>query len=81
MNTSRDPFLSRLLWVTVAVAALLLLWQALPSIEQRILGVDATPRVVTPRGDLAVDEKITMDLFEKAKGLVVYITTRERVME
>ncbi|MFH0340656.1 MAG: S1C family serine protease [Chromatiales bacterium] len=81
MNTSRDPFFSRVLWITLAAAALLLLWQALPSIERRILGVDATPRVVTPRGDLAADEKTTMDLFEKAKASVVYITTRERVMD
>ena len=47
MNTSRDPFLSRLLWVTVTAAALLLLRQAFPSIERTISGVDATPRVVT----------------------------------
>ena len=81
MNPSRDPFLSRVLWITLAAAALLLLWQALPSLERRILGVDATPRVVTPRGDLAADEKTTMELFEKAKGSVVYITTRERVLD
>jgi len=81
MNSSRDPFRFRVLWVTLAAAALLLLWQALPSLERRILGVAATPRVVTPRGDLADDEKTTMELFEKAKGSVVYITTRERVMD
>ena len=81
MNSSRDPFRFRVLWVTLTAAALLLLWQALPSLERRILGVAATPRVVTPRGDLADDEKTTMELFEKAKGSVVYITTRERVMD
>ena len=81
MNSSQDPFRSRVLWITLAAAALLLLWQALPSLERRILGVAATPRVVTPRGDLAADEKTTMELFEKAKGSVVYITTRERVLD
>ncbi|MGH8472642.1 MAG: S1C family serine protease, partial [Gammaproteobacteria bacterium] len=81
MNSSRDPFRSRLLWVTLAAGALLLLWQAFPSLERRILGVDAAPRVVTPRGDLAADEKTTIELFEKAKGSVVYITTRERVLD
>ncbi|MGH8568097.1 MAG: S1C family serine protease, partial [Gammaproteobacteria bacterium] len=81
MNPSQDPFRSRVLWITLAAAALLLLWQALPSLERRILGVDATPRVVTSRGDLAADEKTTMELFEKAKGSVVYITTRERVLD
>ncbi len=79
MNASRDPFLSRLLWVSVAAAALLLLWQAFPALERTIAGVE--PRVVTPRGDLAADEKTTIDLFEKAKGSVVYITTRERVLD
>ncbi len=81
MNPSRDPFLSRLLWVSVAAATLLLLWQAFPALERRISGVDAAPRVVTPRGDLAADEKTTIELFEKAKGSVVYITTRERVLD
>ncbi|MGH8612810.1 MAG: S1C family serine protease [Gammaproteobacteria bacterium] len=80
MKPSRDPFLSRLLWVTVGAGALLLLWQAFPALE-RISGVDAAPRVVTPRGDLAADEKTTIELFEKAKGSVVYITTRERVLD
>ncbi len=81
MNPSRDPFLSRLLWVSVAAATLLLLWQAFPALERRISGVDAAPRVVTPRGDLAADEKTTIELFEKAKGSVVYITTREQVLD
>ena len=43
--------------------------------------MDAAPRVVTPRGDLAAEEKTTIEIFEKAKGSVVYITTRERVMD
>jgi S1-C subfamily serine protease len=35
---------------------------------------DATSRLVTARGDLAEDEKNTIDLFESASGSVVYIT-------
>ena len=34
------------------------------------------PRPVTPRGDLAGDEKSTIDLFRKASPSVVFITTR-----
>lgn len=81
MNQRRDPFLSRLFWMTVAAAVLLLLWRLFPSIERQILGADAVPRVVTPRGDLAADEKTAIELFEKAKASVVYITTREQVLD
>ena len=34
-------------------------------------------RTVTPRGDLAADEKTTIELFEKSRGSVVYITTAQ----
>ena len=36
-----------------------------------------TPRVVTPRGDLADDEKSTIDLFQNSSLSVVFITTVE----
>ncbi len=36
---------------------------------------DAVPRVVTPRGDLAEDEKSTIALFRNASPSVAYITT------
>ena len=40
---------------------LLLLWQAFPLDRAgRFSGVDAAPRVVTPRGDLAAEEKTTI---------------------
>jgi S1-C subfamily serine protease len=64
------------------LAALLLLLASL----WRTLGlpglgphVDATPRTVTPRGDLAEDEKATIALFEAASPSVVHINTRKRV--
>ena len=34
-----------------------------------------TPRAVTPRGDLASDEKSTIELFQKSSPSVVFITT------
>jgi len=37
--------------------------------------VDAEPRLVTPRGDLAEDEKSTIELFRHASGSVVFIST------
>ena len=36
------------------------------------------PRTVVPRGELASDEKSTIELFENAGVSVVYITTRDR---
>jgi S1-C subfamily serine protease len=43
--------------------------------------VKATPRTVTARGPLPSDEQSTVDLFEKARASVVYISTQARVMD
>jgi S1-C subfamily serine protease len=37
--------------------------------------------VVTPRGDLAADEKATIELFRNARDSVVFISTRQRVTD
>jgi S1-C subfamily serine protease len=39
---------------------------------------DAVPRAITPRGDLAADERATIDLFRAVSPSVVYITTLTR---
>ena len=54
-----------------AVASLLLL-QSAPVAE---------PRTVAPRGDLAADERATIDLFRNARDSVVFISTRQRVAD
>ena len=41
----------------------------------------AIARPVTPRGPLAFDEQRTIDIFEKSKRSVVYISTSERVRD
>ncbi|MBV6448080.1 trypsin-like peptidase domain-containing protein [Nitrosomonas sp.] len=41
----------------------------------------AEPRVVQARGNLAEDEKSTIELFENTRDSVVFITTRQRVMD
>jgi S1-C subfamily serine protease len=41
-------------------------------------GPPAEPRPVTPRGDLAADEKATIELFRTASPSVVFITTLSR---
>src|SRR5258706_9224448 len=40
-----------------------------------------SPRASTGRGDLAADEKATIELFERSKGSVVYISTSARVID
>ncbi len=77
-----DRFLVRLFWLTLATAFVILLWRATPDLFGWFAGApDSTPRLVTPRGELAADEKATIELFEKSKNSVVYITTRTQVMD
>jgi S1-C subfamily serine protease len=78
----RDRFLSRLFWLTLAAGLLILLWRGVPDIETWFAPQpDATPRTVAARGDLASDEKSTIELFEKAKDSVVFITTKSQVRD
>nr|WP_082703495.1 trypsin-like peptidase domain-containing protein [Novosphingobium sp. Fuku2-ISO-50] len=69
----------RILLVTLCIAALMVLWQALPRIDAWLSPDRGTPRTVTPRGDLAGDEKATIRLFENARGSVVSISTSQLV--
>lgn len=73
----------RALWVVasaVAVSALTLAWTAVPWLSQTASGQSAT-RTVTPRNALDPDERSTVDLFERAKGAVAFISTRQRVVD
>ncbi len=47
----------------------------------QVYAADAAPRPVTPRGELAADEKATIQLFENSRDSVVYITTRAQVQD
>ncbi len=60
---------------------LILLWRYLPHIEAWFAPREGAPRVVAARGDLALDEQATIELFEKSKDSVVFITTRQQVMD
>ena len=42
------------------------------------LGKEGLPRSITPRGELSAEEKATIDLFERARDSVVFITTSSR---
>ncbi len=57
-------------WFTlVLVLCAYIVWQ------DYLTGVQYAPRPVTARGDLAMDEKTTIELFENAAPSVVYITS------
>jgi S1-C subfamily serine protease len=78
----RGPgFVGRWLLITASIAALMVLWHALPLVESWWAPRDGTPRTVTPRGDLAADEQATIELFEKSRDSVVYISTAQRVLD
>jgi len=78
--TTPDPFVNRIRWVSLSLAGLLVLWQFLPWIERQFVRLDAEPRAVTARGELAADEQATIELFERTSPSVVFITTRQRVV-
>ncbi len=78
---SPDPVLRRLSVLAFWIAALMLLWRFLPTIEAWFTPRDGTPRTVAARGDLAADEKATIELFEKARDSVVFIATAQVVRD
>lgn len=63
--------------IVLAVAMLMVFWQVLPDLVAMVRPV--APRTVTPRGDLAGDERATIALFEAARGSVVSISTAQLV--
>jgi S1-C subfamily serine protease len=80
MRTETDPFLRRLGWITWTIVLIFVLWQFLPWIERYLIGLTAEPRPVTARGELAGEERSTIEIFERASPSVVFITTRQRVV-
>lgn len=87
-----NGFLSRFIWTSLAAILLALffhsfLYHYFPDIlhPDYFSGKDkqenAEPRVIQARGNLAEDEKSTIELFENSRDSVVFITTRQRVMD
>jgi S1-C subfamily serine protease len=66
-------------WAVVAGLVLLFVALTLPGIWQR--GAAAQPRQVSSRGALLPTEQTTIELFEKARPSVVFITTQARVTD
>ena len=81
MRGEPDRFLNRLFWLAVAAALLILFWHGLSGLLGGIEEKPAEPRAVLARGDLASDEKATIELFERSRDSVVFITTRAQVRD
>ena len=81
MTLPIDPFRRRTRALLIALLVILIVWQFLPLIERYVIGLTATPRPVVARGELAADEQSTIAIFERASPSVVYITTKQRVMD
>lgn len=79
----RDRFFLRLLLLGLSVFLVVGLWRSLPGSghwfgdRER----DSAPRAVIARGDLAADERSTIELFERARDSVVFISTRQQVQD
>ncbi len=68
-------------WLLLILVLALAGWYVVPDVRWHMTRADAEPRAVIARGDLAADEKATIEVFEKSKGSVVFITTRARVID
>ena len=80
MTQEPDRFLNRMRWIFLLFALILLIWQFLPWIEHRVVAFTTEPRAVTARGELAADELATIEIFDRASPSVVFIGTRQRVI-
>jgi S1-C subfamily serine protease len=69
------------LGVLIAIAALAVVAWFITGVGGRASVTAVEPRAVTARGPLASDEEATINLFEKSRGSVVYITTQSRVID
>ncbi|MEN3374628.1 trypsin-like peptidase domain-containing protein [Dechloromonas sp. ZS-1] len=59
----------------ITLAGLMVLWYLLPAIEAALVPDKAEPRTVVSRGELATDEKTTIEIFERSRNSVVFIST------
>ncbi|RPE72897.1 DegP2 peptidase [Tibeticola sediminis] len=78
---SRDTFSRRVAVLAFWAALLMVLWHFLPVVEAWLAPSGSGERTVTARGDLAEDEKATIELFEKSRDSVVYISTAQLVQD
>lgn len=84
---ANGQFFARLVWFILVVAVLTLLFRSIllpinwSSIFSSDSQQDSKPRMVEARGNLAEDERSTIELFENSRDSVVFITTHQHVMD
>src|SRR5207344_74010 len=81
-TSSRRPFVSCSPWALILillVAAAYLGSRLAAPLLSRMHDPQASPRAIVARGDLAQDEKATIELFRQASPSVVHIGTTETV--
>lgn len=61
--------------------AIIMVWLFVPAPEFRVAPATAPPTALAARGDLAADEKTTIELFEKSRPSVVFVTTSQLVRD
>ncbi len=80
-STRPDPFIRRMTIIALTIAALMLFWRTLPLIESLFAPEKGEIRTITARGDLALDERATIELFEQSRDSVVFISTTKLVRD
>jgi S1-C subfamily serine protease len=84
MNAIRRASSSHLALIRAALLLALVLalgWYFFPGAFSQLSRAEAAPRPITSRGDLDAEEKTNIGIFETWKASVVYISTRERVVD
>ncbi len=81
MKKEPENYLRGMRLVIWGAVALLLVWYFAPWAERELVRLTTEPRAVTARGDLAADEQATIQIFERASPSVVFISTRQRVID
>lgn len=77
---SNNPSRMRVGMIAFIVLLPLFVWLLVPSLHEPF-AQSPQPRSITPRGALASDEQATIDLFERSKSSVVFISTRKEVLD
>ncbi|MEW6288958.1 MAG: trypsin-like peptidase domain-containing protein [Thermodesulfobacteriota bacterium] len=73
----KDIFFRKIPPLIYFLAGLVLFWWFFVRSDQSLIKPNAAPRAVTARGDLAADERNTIELFQATSPAVVYITSIE----
>ena len=75
------PKIAGLLWAGIVIPLVVAAYWALSGFDLGRADAQARPREVAPRSALGPGEQATIDLFEKSRGSVVFITTEARVVD